>query len=129
MLNRVTINGNIIDIGTSDNDGSFIVNVPDKVRFRIGTDGKITFNELTIEDTNGGHGITSTKPICIDSPETNIMDNGVDRLFSLEVELANIFREISVVLDTIIADTGSTATTGTLNGLIDEIGYNDGRHI
>ena len=129
MLNRVVTNGNIIDIGTSDNDGSYIINVPGKVRVRIGTDGKVTVNELTIEDTNGGHDITSTKPIRIDSPETNIMDNGVDRLFSLEVELANIFREISVVLDAIIADTGSTATTGVLNGLIDEIGHNDGRHI
>ena len=129
MLSKIVEDNNTIDIGTNDNDDSYSITVPGKVKLRIGTDGKITFNELTIEDTNGGYNITSKKPIHINSPETNIMDNGIDRLFNLEVELANILKEISTVLDTIIADTESTATTGVLNELIDEIGYNDGRHI
>ena len=93
MLNRVVTNGNIIDIGTSDNDGSYIINVPGKVRVRIGTDGKVTVNEL--------------------------------RLDNLGVKLSNIFEEISEVLNTIITDTGSTASTSELDGLIDEINYGD----
>ena len=93
MLNRVVTNGNIIDIGTSDNDGSYIINVPGKVRVRIGTDGKVTVNEL--------------------------------RLDNLGVKLSNIFEEISEILNTIITDTGSTASTSELDGLIDEINYGD----
>ena len=93
MLNRVVTNGNVINIGTSDNDGSYIVDVPGKVRFRIGTDGKITVNEL--------------------------------RLDNLGVKLSNIFEEISDILNTIITDTGSTASTSELDGLIDEINYGD----
>ena len=99
MLNRVVTNGNVIDVGTSKEDGSFIVSVPSKALFKVGTDGKIY----------------------IDSIETKLLENGVDRVDQLRLELADILSEISTQMDTIIADSGSTADTANLNTLINNL--------
>ena len=140
MLNRVVTNGNVIDVGTSKEDGSFIVSVPNKALFKVGTDGKITIetndanmgslsivgNELTLADlvvTDTGTNIVieSTKPIHINSPETKLLENNEDRVDQLRLDLADILSEISTQMDTIITDSGSTADTANLNTLINNL--------
>jgi len=99
MLNRVVTNGNVIDVGTSKEDGSFIVSVPNKALFKVGTDGKIN----------------------IDSIGTKLLENGVDRVDKLRLELADILSELSKQMDTIITDSGSSADTTDLNTMIDNL--------
>jgi len=99
MLNRVVTNGNTIDIGTSKEDGSFIVRVPNKALFKVGTDGAIT----------------------IESTGTKLLENGIDRIDQLKLDLAVILSEISTQMNTIITDSGSTADTTNLDTMINNL--------